>query len=69
MKFGLGVSLFGDTEGSFYDRDKAYGFNTYVDFLDIFRFTYVRRDGDTDNNDYIYFGIENIPGLIYWLNR
>ena len=69
MKFGLGVSLFGDTEGSFYDRDKAYGFNTYVDFLDIFRFTYVRRDGDTDNNDYIYFGIDNIPGLIYWLNR
>jgi predicted acylesterase/phospholipase RssA len=69
MKFGAGVSLFGDMEGSFYKRDSVYGFNTYVDILDIFRFTYVRRDGDTDNNDYIYFGIENIPGLIYWLNR
>lgn len=69
MKFGAGVSLFGDMKGSFYKRDSVYGFNTYVDILDIFRFTYVRRDGDTDNNDYIYFGIENIPGLIYWLNR
>ena len=70
LKFGVGASFFGDTEGSFYKRDSAYGFNTYVDVLDIFRLTYVRRDGDNiDNNDYLYFGIENIPSLIYWLNR
>ena len=70
MKFGLGASFFGDTEGSFYKRDSAYGFNTYVDIIDIFRLTYVRRDGDNiENNDYIYFGIENIPSLIYWMNR
>jgi len=69
VKFGVGASLFGDMEGSFYRQDSAYGFNTYVDLLDIFRFTYVKRDGDLVNNDYIYFGIENIPSLIYWLNR
>ena len=69
LKFGVGASFFGDTEGSFYKQDSAYGFNTYVDVVDIFRFTYVKRSGDIVDNDYIYFGIENIPSLIYWLNR
>jgi len=69
VKFGVGASVFGNIEGDFYDRESAYGVNTYVDLLDIFRFTYVRRGGDIENNDYIYFGIENIPSLIYWLNR
>ena len=69
MKFGAGVSFFGDMEGSFYKRDSAYGLNTYVDIVDIFRLTYVRRYGDIENNYHLYFGIENIPSLIYWLNR
>ena len=69
IKFGVGASFFGDMEGSFYKEDTAYGFNTYVDFMDIFRFTYVKRKGNIDKNDYIYFGVENIPSLIYWLNR
>ncbi len=70
IKFGAGVSFFGDMEGSFYKRESAYGFNTYVDIVDIFRLTYVKRHGDNiENNDYLYFGVENIPSLIYWLNR
>ncbi len=69
IKFGAGGSFFGDMEGSFYKRDSAFGFNTYIDVLDIFRVTYVRRNGDIPDNDYLYFGIENIPSLIYWLNR
>ncbi|KYJ86560.1 hypothetical protein AS592_07090 [Sulfurovum riftiae] len=69
FKFGVGASAFGDMEGDFYKKDSAYGMNTYVDFMDILRFTYVRRHGDLDKNDYIYFGIENLPALIYWLNR
>lgn len=69
MKLGAGASFFGDTEGSFYKQDTAYGFNIYVDIMDIFRLTYVRRGGDIEDNDYLYFGIENIPSLIYWLNR
>lgn len=69
MKVGAGVSFFGDTEGSFYKKDSAYGFNTYLDIVDVFRLTYVRREGSVDNRDYLYFGIENIPSLIYWLNR
>ncbi len=69
MKFGAGVSFFGDMEGSFYKQDSAYGFNTYVDIMDIFRLTYVRRHGDDIKNNYLYFGIENIPSLIYWMNR
>ena len=69
MKFGAGVSFFGDTEGSFYRRESAFGVNTYIDIIDIFRLTYVYRDGDNIDNNYLYFGIENIPSLIYWLNR
>ena len=69
LKLGGGVSFFGNMENSFYQSDSAYGFNTYVDIMDIFRLTYVRRNGDPDVNDHIYFGIENIPSLIYWLNR
>jgi len=71
IKFGGGLSFFGDTEGSFYKRESAFGLNTYVDIADIFRLTYVYRDGDKNKIDhnYLYFGIENIPSLIYWLNR
>jgi predicted acylesterase/phospholipase RssA len=69
VKFGVGASFFGNTVGSFYQRDNAFGFNTYVDIMNLFRVTYVRRDGDLNTNDYIYFGIENIPSLIYWMNR
>ena len=69
VKFGVGVSFFGDMKGSFYKQNTAYGFNTYVDIMDILRLTYVRRDGDIQDNDYLYFGIQNIPSLIYWLNR
>ena len=54
---------------SFYREDTAYGFNTYVDFMDIFRVTYVHRGGDSGNDNYVYFGIENIQSLIYWMNR
>lgn len=69
LKLGIGASFFGNVEGPFYERDSAYGFNAYVDILEIFRLTYVRREGDTYTNNHIYFGIENIPSLIYWLNR
>jgi hypothetical protein len=69
ITFGAGASFFGDIEGNFYKRDTAYGFNGYVDLLDIFRFTYVRREGNIEPSDYLYIGIENIPSLIYWLSR
>jgi len=69
MKFGAGVSFFGDMESSFYKKESVYGFNTYVDIMDIFRLTYVRREGELEKNNYLYFGVENIPSLIYWLNR
>lgn len=69
FKIGGGISLFGDMEGSFYKSESAYGLNTYVDIIDIFRLTYVLRKGDQVDNNYLYFGIENIPSLIYWLNR
>lgn len=69
FKLGVGASVFGNIEGSFYEKDSAYGANTYLDIMDIFRFTYVHRAGDLDKKDYIYFGIENLPSLIYWMNR
>ena len=69
IKFGAGGSFFGDMKGDFYKESTAYGVNAYVDLADILRLTYVHRGGNTGNDDYIYFGIENIPSLIYWLNR
>lgn len=69
IKLGGGVSFFGDMEGSFYKRDSAYGLNTYVDIVDIFRLTYIYRPSDNIDHNYLYFGIENIPSLLYWLNR
>ena len=69
INLGAGVSFFGDMKGSFYKENTAFGVNTYVDLMDIFRVTYVYRDGDIYNNNYLFFGIQNIPGLIYWLNR
>ena len=69
IKFGGGASFFGDMEGAFYKRESAFGANAYVDIVDIFRLTYVYRDWDDETNNYLYFGIENIPSLIYWLNR
>ncbi|MDQ1326521.1 MAG: hypothetical protein QG564_1646, partial [Campylobacterota bacterium] len=69
IKFGMGASIFGEMEGKFFDPNTAYGLNAYIDLVDIFRFTYVRRFGDAPQNDYFYFGVENIPSLIYWLNR
>ena len=71
IKFGAGMSFFGDMEGSFYKKETAYGLNTYIDIVDIFRLTYIYRDGSSNktSNNYLYFGIENIPSLIYWLNR
>jgi len=69
MKLGIGASMFGDMDGSFYRKESAFGVNAYVDFIDIFRLTYVRRFQNKEKQDYIYFGIENIPSLLYWLNR
>lgn len=69
LKFGMGGSFFGNTQGKFYKSDSAYGLNAYIDIMDTFRFSYVRRNGDRYKKSHIYFGIENIPTLIYWLNR
>jgi len=69
IKFGAGVSGFGNMKGSFYDQDRAYGANLYIDLLDIFRATYVRRHGDNGDQNFFYLGVENIPSLLYWLNR
>ncbi|SFV89775.1 hypothetical protein MNB_SV-4-957 [hydrothermal vent metagenome] len=69
VTFGGGVSGFGNVEGKFFDKENAYGFNAYIDLMDIFRVTYVRREGEKIDNNYLYLGIENIPSLIYWLKR
>ncbi|PTB83342.1 hypothetical protein C9926_03450, partial [Sulfurovum lithotrophicum] len=69
VKFGGGVSFFGDMKGDFYKHDTAYGLNTYIDIVDIFRLSYIYRPGNNVDHNYLYFGIENIPSLIYLLNR
>jgi predicted acylesterase/phospholipase RssA len=68
-KIGVGVSGFGNVEGKFYKKEGLYGFNTYVDILDIFRVTYVRRINHPREQDYVYLGLRNLTSLIYWLQR
>ncbi len=69
LTVGAGVSAFGNVERRFYDRESAYGGNLYLDVMDIFRMTYVYRHGNVQDNNYLYFGVENLPSLIYWLSR
>jgi len=69
IKVGGGISLFGNTESRFYDPEGLYGANIYVDLLDIFRLTYVQRFNHPTETSYIYFGLRNLPSLIYWLQR
>jgi len=69
VKFGGGVSVFANMQNDPFDRDGRYGANLYIDFLDIFRATYVRRFGDAPESSYFYLGVENLPSLFYWLYR
>jgi len=69
FKIGAGVSAFGDMNRRFYNPDTAYGANIYMDFMEIVRAKYVWRHGDGVDRNYIYFGIENLPSLFYWLGR
>ncbi len=68
-KIGIGVSGFGNVKNSFYKKEGAFGFNAYIDILDIFRFTYVKRVNHPLESDYIYFGLRNLNSLVYWLQR
>jgi predicted acylesterase/phospholipase RssA len=69
IKAGAGVSLFGNIErGKFWDRDRGLGVNAFIDYNDIFRFTYV-KSVDKRRQDFFFFGIRNIPSLFYWLNK
>jgi predicted acylesterase/phospholipase RssA len=69
MKFGIGGSLFGTFNSHLYNRESLYGLNAYIDVLDIFRVTYIHRYGEIEEKNFVYFGIENLPSLIYWLQR
>lgn len=69
LKVGIGNSFFGNVESTFYNQEGFYGLNGYVDILDIFRLTYVRRFNHPKERDYLYFGLRNIPSLIDWLQR
>jgi hypothetical protein len=69
MKFGIGGSLFGTFNSHLYNRESLYGLNAYIDILDIFRVTYIHRYGEIEEKNFVYFGIENLPSLIYWLQR
>lgn len=69
FSLGAGVSVFGNLQhGPFWKRDSAFGLNAYIDYNDIFRFSYIRRFNNP-NRDYFYFGIKNLSSLFYWLNR
>ena len=66
---GAGVSLFKNLQkNDEWNQNSGYGFNAFIDYNNILRFTYARRVGKYKQN-YFYFGIRNIPSLIYWLKE
>jgi len=69
VKLGGGISMFANMQSDPFGRDGRYGANLYIDFLDIFRATYVRRFGDAPESGYFYLGVRNLPSLFYWLYR
>jgi predicted acylesterase/phospholipase RssA len=69
LTYGFGLSGFGNVERKFWDPESAYGLNAYVEFMEMLRASYVWRKGEHVNNHALYFGVENLPSLIYWLNR
>jgi hypothetical protein len=64
-----GFSAFGNIERKFWDPESAYGFNAYVELMEILWAGYVWRKGGNVNNHSLYFGVENLPSLLYWMNR
>lgn len=69
ISYGFGVSGFGNLQRTFWDRQSGYGANLYVDFMEKLRATYVWRHGEGVNNHSLFFGVEDLPSLIYWMNR
>jgi len=69
VTLGFGLSGFGNIERSFFEKENAYGLNAYVEFMEMLRATYVWRHGDDFESHSLYLGIENLPSLIYWLQR
>ena len=69
LTIGAGLSTFGNIQRKFWDRESAFGFNAYVDFMEIFRAGYTYRGGEGIKKQFLYLGIENIPGLLYRLGR
>jgi len=69
ISYGFGVSAFGNIERPFWDRQSGYGANLYVDFIEKLRATYVWRHGKGGNKHSLFFGVEDLPSLFYWLNR
>ncbi|HIP41545.1 MAG TPA: patatin-like phospholipase family protein [Campylobacterales bacterium] len=67
ITLGFGASAFQDLSNSI-DSHVGFGSNIYLDFLDILRISYVKRDNYQGKDDFIYFGINDIPSFIYWMS-
>ena len=67
ITLGFGASTYRDLSNSI-DNEIGFGSNIYLDFLDILRISYVKRDNYQGKDDFIYFGINDIPSFIYWMS-
>lgn len=63
---GFGPSLYQDLDGSI-DGKTGVGSNVYLDFLNILRLTYTKRNNYSGKNAYIYLGVNDIPSFIHWV--
>ena len=66
ITLGLGASIYQDLDSPI-DKNIGFGNNVYLDFLNILRITYTKRNDYRGKNNYIYIGINDIPSFLYWM--
>jgi len=66
LTLGFGPSIYQDLEDSV-DKTIGFGSNIYLDFINMIRVTYTKRNGYDGKGSYIYIGINDIPSFLYWV--
>jgi predicted acylesterase/phospholipase RssA len=66
IMIGVGGSAYRDFNSKL-DGGVGFGYNAYVDLLNVLRVTYTKRNNYRGREDSIFFGINDIPSFIYWV--
>lgn len=68
LTLGFGPSAYRDLSNDV-DNKIGFGANVYVDFLNIFRFTYTKRENYAGDRHFFFVGVSDIPSFLYWIEN